>query len=67
MSQYNTNLRCNMENWTREEVFIYNTIQDVEKLGADPILTDVVIHLNKAKQALATWIVKEKGEDFKPE
>ncbi len=31
-------------------------VQKVEKLGADPILTDVVVLLGKAKDRLADWV-----------
>lgn len=41
---------------TSEERAIYELIGDVEKLGAHPLLTDVVVLLGDARNKLADWV-----------
>lgn len=41
---------------TPAELAIYNAIQEVEKVGADPLLTDAVILLTQAKEKVADYI-----------
>lgn len=41
---------------TLEELAIYNVIGEIEKLGAHPLLTDVVILLGEARSKLADWV-----------
>ncbi len=41
---------------TPEELAIYKIIIEVEKLGAHPLLTDVVLLLTEARYKLADWI-----------
>jgi len=41
---------------TPAEKAIYDAIQEVEKAGADPKLTDVVVMLGKAKDLLSDFI-----------
>lgn len=51
--------RCKLPQLTLEELLIYQTIQSVERLGADPVLTEVVVLLNQAKEKLADWVDKK--------
>ncbi|SDZ90443.1 hypothetical protein SAMN05443667_101235 [Flavobacterium gillisiae] len=44
---------------TPAEKAIHDAIQEVEKVGADPKLTDIVIMLGKAKDLLSDFIDKE--------
>lgn len=54
--------RNRLDLMTPAELAIYNAIQEVEKLGADIILTDVVVELGKAKDKLSDYIdAQEKG------
>lgn len=48
-----------MPEWSEQETGIYNLIQQIEKLGAHPLLTDVINHLEQAKERLADWIEKD--------
>jgi hypothetical protein len=41
---------------TPSEKLMYDAIQEVEKLGADPKLTDIVVMLSKAKDLMSDWI-----------
>lgn len=41
---------------TKEERAIYDIVSEVEKLGAHPLLTDVVVLLGQAKDKLSDWI-----------
>ena len=41
---------------TSAELAIHNAIQEVEKVGADVKLTDVIIMLVKAKETLSDYI-----------
>ena len=41
---------------TPAEKAIYNAMQEVEKAGADPKLTDLVIMLGKAKDLLSDFV-----------
>lgn len=41
---------------TPAEKAIYDAIQEVEKVGADPKLTDVVVMLGKAKDLLSDYV-----------
>jgi hypothetical protein len=41
---------------TPAEKAIYDAIQEVEKVGADPKLTDVVVMLAKAKDLLSDYV-----------
>lgn len=41
---------------TPSELSIFNAIQEVEKVGADPRLTDIVIMLGKAKDLLSDYV-----------
>lgn len=50
--------RVQMNRWTPAEMDIYNAIQAVEKVGAHPKLTEVVILLGKAREVLADYIDK---------
>lgn len=49
---------------TVAEKAIYDAIQEVEKVGADPKLTDIVVMLGKAKELLSDF-VDDKAESKK--
>ena len=44
---------------TPVEKEIYDLVQKVEDLGADVLLTDVVVKLGEAREALADWVEKD--------
>ncbi len=48
--------RAYLEKLTVEELAIYNLVQEIEKLGAHPLLTDVVVLLGQAKDKLSDWV-----------
>ena len=48
--------RINMQEWTAAELSIFNAMQEVEKMGAHPILTKVVILLERAKSWTADYV-----------
>ena len=52
--------RNNMSRWISQEFTIYNAIQEVEKLGADVLLTDAVILLSQAQDKIADYVEKAK-------
>jgi hypothetical protein len=41
---------------TKEELLIRSAIDAVERVGAHPLLTDVVVKLTDARESLADWI-----------
>ena len=43
---------------TPEELKIYEAVQAVESLGADPLLTDCVVLLSEAKRKLSDYVDK---------
>lgn len=47
--------RCRLDLNTVPEISIRNAINEVEKIGADPRLTDVVVLLNNAFELLADF------------
>ena len=55
-----TNNRNNISEWTSAEWAIYDAVTEIEKLGADTLLTDAVILLNEAQQKVAEYIIKNK-------
>lgn len=48
--------RIRLDLMTPEELAIYNMIGEIEKLGAHPLLTDVVVLLAEARSKLADWV-----------
>ena len=48
--------RAQLQLLTPTEKCIYDAMQEVEKLGAHPSLTDVVNLLSKARERLADWV-----------
>lgn len=42
----------------RQEIMLYDMVQEVEKLGADPLLTEVVMILGQARDKLADYVEK---------
>lgn len=48
--------RIKLEENTAEELLIREAVQAVEKLGAHPLLTDVVVKLGEAREKLADWV-----------
>lgn len=54
-----TIIRNNMRDWTPEEKEIQDLVWKIEALGADPLLTQVVILLGDARIKLGEWAVQE--------
>jgi hypothetical protein len=52
----NNNRRNRLDLMTPAELAIHNAIQEVEKIGAHPALTGVVIDLSTAKDKLSDHI-----------
>lgn len=48
--------RIRLDLLTPEELAIYNMVVEIEKLGAHPLLTEVVILLGQARDRLADWV-----------
>lgn len=48
--------RIRLDMMTPEELAIYNLVGEIEKLGAHPLLTDVVVLLGQARDKLADWV-----------
>ncbi len=48
--------RSRLDLLTPEELAIFNITQQVESLGAHPLLTDVVNLLHEARGKLADWV-----------
>lgn len=48
--------RIRLELMTPEELAIFNMVGEIEKLGAHPLLTDVVVLLSEARSKLADWV-----------
>lgn len=48
--------RARIDLMTPEELALFNMIGEVEKLGAHPLLTDVVVLLGDARSKLADWV-----------
>lgn len=47
--------RSDMQQWSPAEHAIFNAVQEVEKAGADPALTDAVNLLQKARDRVADY------------
>jgi len=63
MDQYRRN---NLEKNTPAELAIDNAMQEVEKAGADPKLTEAVILLGKAKNLVGDYVDGTSAEDAGP-
>lgn len=48
--------RIRLDMMTPEELTIFNMLDKIEKLGAHPLLTDVIVLLNEAREKLADWV-----------
>lgn len=48
---------------TPAEESIFNCIQSVEELGADPLLTDAVVGLGRVHDLVADWLEGKSGLD----
>jgi hypothetical protein len=48
--------RIQLDKMIPEELAIYNLVQQIENLGAHPLLTDVVVLLGEARSKLADWV-----------
>lgn len=48
--------RINLDLNTQAELSILNAIQEVEKVGADIRLTEIVVMLGKARELLADYV-----------
>jgi hypothetical protein len=53
----------NMQVWTPAEHAIYNALQEVEKMGADVLLTEAVTLLNNAQNKVAEYIEIQQNKD----
>lgn len=51
--------RNRMDKWSTAEKAIYDAIQEVEKMGCDIRLTEVVIKLSEAQNSIADYIDAE--------
>jgi hypothetical protein len=51
--------RIRLDLLTPEELALVNMVEQIEKLGAHPLLTDVVVLLGKARSKLADWVELE--------
>lgn len=52
-----------LQQMTPAELAIHNAIQEVEKVGADHLLTNVIIKLGEAKTMLSDFIDKKEGSE----
>lgn len=48
--------RIRMDQWSKAEKAIYEAMQTVESMGADPALTDAVVLLGQAKDRVADFV-----------
>lgn len=48
--------RSYLEHLTREEMMLRDMVTIVEALGAHPLLTDCIVHLDGARTKLAEWV-----------
>ncbi len=48
--------RIMLEKMTPEEIAIRAIMLQIENLGAHPLLTDVIVLLDQAREKLADWI-----------
>lgn len=55
MSQ-NIPRRIRLDLMTAEELAIYKMVGEIEKLGAHPLLTNVVVQLQAARSSLSDWV-----------
>lgn len=53
--------RCRLDLMTPAELAIYNAVQAVEEVGADPLLTDAVVLLQQAREKVADYIDRKEG------
>lgn len=51
--------RNQMLSWVPAEKIIHEAVQEVEKMGADPLLTDAVVLLSQAKSKVADYVDKK--------
>lgn len=56
------NRRFRLDLHTPAELAIYNAVQEVEKLGADVRLTDIVVMLGKTKDLLSDYVDSKEQE-----
>lgn len=52
--------RNRVDLWTPAEKAIQAAVDEVEKAGADPLLTDAVILLSQARSKVADYVDKQK-------
>lgn len=53
---YHPNQRNQMNDWTPAERMIHDAVQEVEKMGANPLLTDAVILLGQARDKVGECV-----------
>ena len=54
--------RIRLDLMTPEELALYNMVDEIEKLGAHPLLTDVVVLLGDARSKLSDWVDLQAAE-----
>lgn len=57
--------RCRLDLNTSAELAIYKAIQDVEEIGVDERLTDIVIMLVKARDLLSDYVDSDSDKGLK--
>ena len=50
--------RNDMSQWVEAEGLIFDALVGVESMGADPLLTDAVVLLEKARSKVADYVDK---------
>ena len=55
--------RCRVDLLSKGEKAIYDAVQTVEGVGADPLLTDAVILLQQARDKVADYVDKMNPEN----
>lgn len=51
--------RARLDRMTAAEIAIYNSMQEVEKVGADVLLTEAIILLSQARDKVADFVDKQ--------
>lgn len=54
--------RRRVDLWSPEETAINNALQEVEKMGADPLLTMATVLLSEAQERVVDFIDQEIGK-----
>lgn len=57
--------RCDLTRMSKAELLLHEAVQEIEKMGADPLLTTAITCLSDAKEQVAHFIELEFGCDCK--